>query len=138
MVAAQAHHRRLTYISVEPFHLFRYLDEQAFRFNRRKVTDAERFFATLKSVVDRGVTYAELTGKLQETEGACAYHEGNGAENGEHVSGLDLQTGKIYHRRCAEDQTIQITIPCGPFAKRSNPNGSVSWALLGSYQKNTG
>ena len=28
-----------TYVSVEPFHLFRYLDEQAFRFNRRKVTD---------------------------------------------------------------------------------------------------
>src|SRR5215467_1832560 len=32
-----------TYISVEPFHLFRYLDEQAFRFNNRKMTDAERF-----------------------------------------------------------------------------------------------
>ena len=29
-----------TYISVEPFHLFRYLDEQAFRFNRRKANDA--------------------------------------------------------------------------------------------------
>ena len=25
-----------TYVSVEPFHLFRYLDEQAFRFNNRK------------------------------------------------------------------------------------------------------
>ena len=24
-----------TYVSVEPFHLFRYLDEQAFRFNNR-------------------------------------------------------------------------------------------------------
>jgi hypothetical protein len=33
-----------TYVSVEPFHLFRYLDEQAFRFNYRKdITDAERF-----------------------------------------------------------------------------------------------
>ena len=32
-----------TYVSVEPFHLFRYLDEQAFRFNNRKLTDAERF-----------------------------------------------------------------------------------------------
>src|SRR6185503_9121701 len=32
-----------TYISVEPFHLFRYLDEQSFRFNNRKLTDGERF-----------------------------------------------------------------------------------------------
>jgi hypothetical protein len=32
-----------TYISVEPFHLFRYLDEQAFRYNNRKMTDVERF-----------------------------------------------------------------------------------------------
>ena len=32
-----------TYISVEPFHLFRYLDEQCFRFNNRKMTDSERF-----------------------------------------------------------------------------------------------
>jgi len=32
-------------LSVEPFHLFRYLDEQAYRFNNRKMTDAERFDA---------------------------------------------------------------------------------------------
>ena len=32
-----------TYISVEPFHLFRYLDEQAFRYNNRTMTDAKRF-----------------------------------------------------------------------------------------------
>lgn len=57
-------------MSVEPFHLFRYLEEQALRFNRRKGTDSNRFFDTLKAVVDRRVTYAELTGKLQETEGA--------------------------------------------------------------------
>src|SRR4029079_18057024 len=34
---------RGTYVSVEPFHLFRYLDEQTFRFNTRKGTDADRF-----------------------------------------------------------------------------------------------
>jgi len=55
-----------TYISVEPFHLFRYLDEQAFRYNNRKATDAERFSAVMKQVVGRRVTYAELTGKTQE------------------------------------------------------------------------
>jgi hypothetical protein len=32
-----------TYISVEPFHLFRYLDEQAFRYNNRKMDDGDRF-----------------------------------------------------------------------------------------------
>ena len=31
-----------TYVSVEPFHLFRYLDEQAFRFNERKHKDGDK------------------------------------------------------------------------------------------------
>jgi transposase-like protein len=52
-----------TYISVEPFHLFRYIDEQAFRYNNRKATDAERFAAVMKQIVGRRVTYKELTGK---------------------------------------------------------------------------
>jgi len=55
-----------TYISVEPFHLFRYLDEQAFRFNNRKMSDAERFAIVMKQIVDRRVTYKELTGKTAE------------------------------------------------------------------------
>ena len=52
-----------TYISVEPFHLFRYIDERAFRYNNRQVTDAERFTSVMKQVVGRRVTYKELTGK---------------------------------------------------------------------------
>ena len=52
-----------TYISVEPFHLFRYLDEQAFRFNNRKATDGERFTEALSSVVGKRLTYEHLTGK---------------------------------------------------------------------------
>ena len=52
-----------TYVSVEPFHLFRYLDEQAYRFNNRKVTDGERFVGVASSVLGRRLTYAELTGK---------------------------------------------------------------------------
>jgi transposase-like protein len=51
-----------TYVSVEPFHLFRYLDEQSFRFNARKVKDADRFIQTVKSVTGRRLTYDELTG----------------------------------------------------------------------------
>jgi transposase-like protein len=54
-----------TYISVEPFHLFRYLDEQAFRYNNRKATDAERFTAVMKQIVGRRITYKELTGKTE-------------------------------------------------------------------------
>jgi transposase-like protein len=54
---------RGTYVSVEPFHLFRYLDEQAFRFNERHSTDGERFQLALASVAGRRLTYRQLTGK---------------------------------------------------------------------------
>lgn len=49
-----------TYISVEPFHLDRYVDEQAFRFNERKTTDSERFIKALGQVSGKRLTYAEL------------------------------------------------------------------------------
>ena len=58
-----------TYISVEPFHLFRYLDEQAFRFNNRKgMNDGQRFDLAVSQIVGRRVTYAELTGKVGQTK----------------------------------------------------------------------
>ena len=53
-----------TYVSVEPFHLFRYLDEEAYRFNTRKAKDGARFVDTLRAVVGKRVTYKSLTGKL--------------------------------------------------------------------------
>jgi transposase-like protein len=62
-----------TYIAVEPFHLFRYVDEQAFRFNNRldddgnKLSDAERFTAVAAQIVGKRLTFAEVTGKVQET-----------------------------------------------------------------------
>lgn len=49
-----------TYVSVEPFHLFRYLDEQAFRFNLRKGVDFTRFDAVLHSVAGRRLMYKDL------------------------------------------------------------------------------
>jgi hypothetical protein len=52
-----------TYVSVDPFHLFRYLDEQCFRFNKRRMTDTERFVIVLAQTIGRRVTYDELTGK---------------------------------------------------------------------------
>jgi transposase-like protein len=57
-----------TYISVEPFHLFRYLDEQACRFNNRKMDDAERFDVVVREIGGKRLTYKELTGKVGETE----------------------------------------------------------------------
>jgi transposase-like protein len=54
-----------TYVSVEPFHLFRYLDEQSFRYNnRKKLDDAGRFSLAVSQIVGKRLTYAELTGKV--------------------------------------------------------------------------
>lgn len=53
-----------TYVSVEPFHLFRYLDERVFTFNLRDRDDLGRFAAVLAQVAGRRVTYSELTGKV--------------------------------------------------------------------------
>ncbi len=53
-----------TYVSIEPFHLFRYLDEQAFRFNNRETNDAGRFALVTAAVVGKRLTYKQLTGKI--------------------------------------------------------------------------
>jgi transposase-like protein len=58
-----------TYVSVEPFHLFRYLDEQAFRYNNRKdMTDFERFKLAASQIVGKRLTWNEATGKNHEPE----------------------------------------------------------------------
>lgn len=51
-----------TYVSIEPFHLFRYLDEQAFRFNNRTEDDANRFVLALRGIIGKRLTYTALTG----------------------------------------------------------------------------
>ena len=58
---------RGTYVSVEPFHLFRYLDEQTFRFNTRKGTDADRFVKAAAALTGKRLTYDDLIGKKTET-----------------------------------------------------------------------
>jgi transposase-like protein len=52
-----------TYVSVEPFHLFRYLDEEAYRFNARGLNDGKRFLDVLRTIVGRRVTYKQLIGE---------------------------------------------------------------------------
>jgi len=51
-----------TYVSVAPYHLFRYLDEQTFRYNQRKADDLARFVAVLATVINRRLTYKKLIG----------------------------------------------------------------------------
>ena len=51
-----------TYVSVEPFHLFRYLDEQVYRFNSRKLGDGERFSIAVAGILGKRVTFKQLTG----------------------------------------------------------------------------
>jgi len=64
-----------TYVSVEPFHLFRYLDEQTFRFNNRKdMNDGQRFQLAMSQISGKRLTYSELTGKDQSPR-----HEATGA-----------------------------------------------------------
>src|SRR5258708_5576071 len=56
-----------TYISVEPFHLQAYCDEQAFRFNNRKaMNDFDRFKLAMSQIVGKRLTWNELTGKQVE------------------------------------------------------------------------
>jgi hypothetical protein len=53
-----------TYVSVEPFHLFRYLDEQTFRYNNRNdMNDGDRFDLAVRQIVGKRLTWNRLTGK---------------------------------------------------------------------------
>ena len=68
---------RGTYVAVEPFHLDRYLDEQIFRYNNRSteekpMNDADRFSLALTQIAHKRLTYAELTGKTDDTTQATA------------------------------------------------------------------
>jgi transposase-like protein len=63
-----------TYVSVEPFHLFRYLDEQAYRYNNRKndegkkLTDGDRFDMAVRQIVGKRLTWDVLTGKESDSQ----------------------------------------------------------------------
>jgi len=62
-----------TYISTEPFHLFRYLDEQAWRYNNRgnrenPINDGDRFQLALSQIAGKRLTFAEVPGKVGSGE----------------------------------------------------------------------
>ena len=68
-----------TYVSVEPFHLFRYLSEQVFRFNERKDEngDAGRFLTVVSNVFGKRLSYKKLTGQDGSTLMAFRRRERN-------------------------------------------------------------
>jgi transposase-like protein len=56
-----------TYVNVEPYHLHRYVEEQAFRYNKRFGDDADRFVAALRGIIGRRITYKALTTAVATT-----------------------------------------------------------------------
>jgi transposase-like protein len=60
-----------TYVSVEPYHLFRYVDEQVYRFNHRKETDAERFMGALSQIAGRRLTWNQLMAAFPGGDRQC-------------------------------------------------------------------
>ena len=64
------------HISIEPFHLGRYVDSEAFRFNNREFNDGERFLLAVAGFAGKRLTYKALTGALEVAPGS-----GNGAGN---------------------------------------------------------
>jgi transposase-like protein len=52
-----------TYVSVDPEHLFRYLDERVFTYNERGLDDYGRFARVVGAVTGRRMTWGELTGR---------------------------------------------------------------------------
>jgi hypothetical protein len=63
MMSAANHRPNPWAVDVEEFHLFRYLDEQAFRYNHRKMNDGERFDLAGRTAIGELLTWDQLTGK---------------------------------------------------------------------------
>jgi hypothetical protein len=61
-----------THISVEPFHLYRYLDSECFRFNYRDLNDGERFTLAARGLHGKRLTYKQLIGQLEDAPGSSS------------------------------------------------------------------
>jgi transposase-like protein len=70
-----------THVSVEPFHLFRYLDSEGFRFNNRKLTDGERLMLAMVGMSGKRLTYKALIGASEGTPGSDNSEENAGLPN---------------------------------------------------------
>jgi len=67
-----------THVSVEPFHLFRYIDSESFRFNNRDSTDDGRFIMALQGMTGKRLTYKALTGDAELYPASDASNAENG------------------------------------------------------------
>jgi len=67
-----------TYVSVDAPHLQRYVDEEAFRFNERKLDDGQRFFVVMPGTIGRRITYKQLIGKDDVENLPASDEAGNG------------------------------------------------------------
>lgn len=54
---------KVAYVRVEPYHPFRYLDEQSFRFNSQNGRDCDRFMQVMESLKGKKLTYKLLIGE---------------------------------------------------------------------------
>lgn len=70
-----------TYVAVEPFHLFRYLDEQSFRFNNLKGTDCQRFLRGLAGAPGKRLRYNSLIGDADMTDASVGHDGGAGSDD---------------------------------------------------------
>lgn len=50
-----------TYVSIQAEHLQKYVEEQAWRYNNRKLDDRGRFLELMKSISGKRLTWAKLT-----------------------------------------------------------------------------
>jgi hypothetical protein len=67
------------YVSVEPFHLFRYLDEQDFRYNNRNgLNDGERFDIAVRRIAGKRLTWNQLTPGRREKPKPRSKRQGRG------------------------------------------------------------
>jgi len=70
-----------THVSVEPFHLFRYLDAETYRFNNRKLNDGARFIGVLQSTSGKRLTYKSLIGENVVDRQSLGNAEASGSAN---------------------------------------------------------
>ena len=121
-----------TWVSVEPFYLFRYLDEQAYRYNERRGKDGDRFFRAINNILGKRLTYKELKRKVQrrgrkrigplDTTGAIRWYS---AACDESERGLKLV-------RCAVAFLDRVPLPEGRFlSERGNVVSVTPLAMKG-------
>src|ERR1051325_5872848 len=127
-----------TYVSVEPFHLFRYIDEQAFRYNYRKeLDDSDRFVMAMHNIVGKRLTYKELTGKL----GDAASDSAAAAARAPPVIAASVRMGAVLKTptgarettttvRSGPERSGPLAVYARPFGRRGNRGGGIQSGRL--------